>query len=229
MRSNISSDQVRKPSLLGILFDPGEQFQRIMKQPRIIAPLIWLLLLYSASGAILSYLTLETPEGRQAMAMMGSAANWFFPTVGAVTTLFYILITLLVLSGIQRLLMMVFQGEASFTQLLSLNTHLYILPLLASLIHLVVLLIVGIGEDTTIIPSSLAAVIPADGALRAFLAEIEVFAIWKLVLSAIGLAVIGRVSKGKAWAIALIPFILWLLVAVGMVSVTDLFNADIDL
>ncbi len=215
-----------KPSLLGLLFSPQEHFQRLKENPAFVWPLFWVILLYASYGAAMSYFSLETPEGRQSLAMMGSNAKWFVPLTGGIMMLFTVPIILLFLAGFHRLLMMLFQGEATFRQLFSLNTHLYITPVIAGLIHVVYLLIVGAGQNYEVFPTSLAAIFPAEGALLAFLSAIEVFAIWKLILSAMGLRVLGNISSGKAWAIALIPFILSLLISVGMAGLMATLNLD---
>ncbi|MFS8515022.1 MAG: hypothetical protein LOD87_15075, partial [Planifilum fulgidum] len=99
-------------------------------------------------------------------------------------------------------------------QLCSLNAHLYLLTLLASAIMAVLLLVLGPQADPKIYPTSLAALVPAEGAvLRGVLNGIELFALWKLFLTAKGLSVIARLSSGKAWAIALILFVGGLLFA----------------
>ena len=94
---------------------------------------------------------------------------------------------MLLISLIQKLLLMLFQGEATYRQLFCLNTHLYLFTLLASLIMAVMMLLLGPSENPKIYPTSLAALVPAEGAvLRGVLNGIELFALWKLFLAAKG-------------------------------------------
>lgn len=215
-----------KPSLFGFIFSPQEQFQRVKENPVFAWPLFWFLLLYAIYGAALSYFSLETPEGRESLAMMGSSAKWIMPLISGITMLIAAPIILLFLTGFHRLLMMLFQGEATFRQLFSLNAHLYILMGIGGLIHVIYLSIVGVGSNYEAFPTSLAAIFPAEGTLWVFLSSIEVFAIWKLILSAMGLRVLGDISSGKAWAIALIPFVLSVLINVGVAALMSTINLD---
>lgn len=70
----------------------------------------------------------------------------------------------------------------------------------------VLLLVLGPQADPKIYPTSLAALVPAEGAMKGLLNGIELFALWKLFLTAKGLSVLARLSSGKAWTIALILF-----------------------
>lgn len=204
--SNLSSN--KGPTLWGMLFAPTEQFERMIHRPRFGWALTVMMLAGSIVAAVVAYsMTLETPVPEEAQMFDSAQLAMVYASLGFVGALIGIPVSLLLISLIQKLLLMLFQGEATYRQLFCLNTHLYLFTLLASLIMAVMMLLLGPSENPEIYPTSLAALVPAEGAvLRGVLNGIELFALWKLFLAAKGLSVIARLSSGKAWTIALILF-----------------------
>lgn len=203
--SNSSSN--KGPTLGGILFSPTEQFERMIDRPRF----GWALTLMTLAGALVAALVgysvaLETPLPEEAPMLDPGQIALSAGIMNFVGGLIGVPVVLLVVSLIQKLFVMLFQGEATYRQLFSLNTHLYLLTLLASAIMAVLLLVLGPQADPEIYPTSLAALVPAEGAMKGLLNGIELFALWKLFLTAKGLSVLARLSSGKAWTIALILF-----------------------
>ena len=203
--SNSSSN--KGPTLGGILFSPTEQFERMIDRPRF----GWALTLMTLAGALVAALVgysvaLETPLPEEAPMLDPGQIALSAGIMSFVGGLIGVPVVLLVVSLIQKLFVMLFQGEATYRQLFSLNTHLYLLTLLASAIMAVLLLVLGPQADPKIYPTSLAALVPAEGAMKGLLNGIELFALWKLFLTAKGLSVLARLSSGKAWTIALILF-----------------------
>src|SRR5690606_13503941 len=215
--SNLSSN--KGPTLWGILIAPTEQFERMVHRPRFgwaLAAMMVVGSIVAALGAaqVAYSMVQETPIPEEAQMIAPDQIAMGAAFLGFVGSLVGIPVSLLLISLIQKLLLMLFQGEATYRQLFSLNTHLYLFTLLASLILVVMMLLLGPSENPEIYPTSLAALVPAEGAvLRGVLNGIELFALWKLFLTAKGLSVIARLSSGKAWAIALILFVGGLLFA----------------
>ena len=204
-----SADSVLKeaPSLWGILVEPGRQFERMIHRPRFGWALAVMMLGGAVTAGVIAYIASQRvpiPEG--APMIDPAQIGMFAGVMGFVGGLVAVPVGLLIISLIQKLLVMLFQGEASYRQLFSLNTHLYLLTLIASLIMAVLLFVLGPQADPEVPPTSLAALVPAKGALKGLLAGIELFALWKLFLTAKGLSVLARLSGGKAWTIALILF-----------------------
>ena len=54
--------------------------------------------------------------------------------------------------------------------------------------------------------TSLGSLIGAEGTMGALLTSIEVFAIWGMILQAIGLQKVANFSKGLAWTIVIVFF-----------------------
>ncbi|MEW9032235.1 MAG: Yip1 family protein [Planifilum fimeticola] len=203
--SNLSPN--KGPTLWGMLFAPTEQFERMIDRPRFGWALAAMMLVGSIAAALVAYsVALETPIPEEAQMIDPAQIAMGAAFLGFVGGLVGVPVTLLLISLIQKLFLMLFQGEATFRQLFSLNTHLYLFSLLASLIMAVMVLLLGPQAQPDIFPTSLAALVPAEGALRGVLNGIELFALWKLFLTAKGLSTLARLSSGKAWTIALILF-----------------------
>lgn len=77
-----------------------------------------------------------------------------------------------------------------------------------------------------IFKSSLAGFLAEDASwpLIAFASFVDVFKIWSIVLLAMGFVVVGRVSKGKAWTAALVPWILVAIMSAGLAALPSLFT-----
>ncbi|GGA37574.1 membrane protein YknW [Kroppenstedtia guangzhouensis] len=226
-----SSSEVRKPSLLGVLFSPTEQFERIREKPRFGMALTILMVL---SVIILSLTGLALVENPIYMEKAGVEEAGLPPEAFTAITIGSMLfggvigtpVLLLLRSLFHWLFMMLFRGEASFKQLFSLNTHLYLLPVLSSLIYMVYLWVTGGGgTDPETLPTSLSAFVSAEGFLKGLLGGIEIFAIWELILTASGLSIVGRLSKGKGWAIALIIFGVTLLMMAGFTALGEMADS----
>lgn len=197
----------RGPTLWGILFSPTEQFERMVERPRFGWALAVMMLVGALTAAMMGYSVVQEMPLPDEAGMIDSGQIAVTAGIfGFVGGLIGIPVSLLLISLLQKLFMMLFQGEATYRQLFSLNTHLYLLTLLANLILAVLLFVLGPRTDPEIYPTGLAALVPAEGALKGVLNGIELFALWKLFLTARGLSVLGRLSSGKAWTIALILF-----------------------
>lgn len=195
------------PTLWGILFEPTRQFERMIDRPRFGWALAVMVVAGALVAAMIAYsVAQQMPIPEEAQMIDPKQIALFSGITGFVGGLVGVPVTLLLISLIQKLFVMLFQGEATYRQLFSMNTHLYLLTFISSLIMAVMLLVLGSQADPEIYPTSLAAVVPAEGVLKGILNGIELFALWKLFLAAKGLSIIARLSSGKAWTIALILF-----------------------
>lgn len=226
-----SPHEVGKPSLLGILFSPGEQFARIRENPRFGLALTIVIVLSVVLLALVGLALAENPvyQEQAGVEEAGIPPEAFTAiTVGGMIAvgLFGTPIILLLRSLFHWLFLLLFRGEATFKQLFSLNTHLYLLPILSTFVYMLFLWVTGGGgENPEIVPTSLAAFIPAEGFVSGLLAGIEIFAIWELILTAGGLSVVSRISKGKGWAIALIIFGATLFITAGFAALGEMANS----
>lgn len=215
------------PSLLGILFSPGEEFERIREKPRFGVALVTILVLSIVFQAFVGFALVENPVYQEQSGVEETGISSEIVVVGIVigmmiAGLFVTPIILLLRSLFHWLFILLFRGEAAFKQVFSLNTHLFILPVLSLFVYMIFLWATGGGgAEPELYPTSLAAFVPGEGFVGGLLSGVEIFAIWELILTAGGLAVIGGLSKGKGWVIALIIFVAALFITSGFEAVMD--------
>lgn len=213
----------KKPSVLGILTSPKEQFQRMNQNPTFWGPLIIFTILGTILVVAQAYLTVNDPafiqeSMEQFKGQSGPAPDpEFLKLTTLVISIFIGFFTVPVVTLVGALvcwvMVIIFQGETTFRKMFSLNVHLSILSILSMVLTIVYAFITGNAMET-IAPTSLAAVVSAEGALKGILASVEVFVIWSVFLTAMGLSVVGELSKGKAWTISLILYGIGVLLSV---------------
>src|SRR5699024_3880551 len=99
------------------------------------------------------------------------------------------------------------QSEVKFKQLFSMNTFIFFISSIGTLINGIIIYI--IGSSTGIQVTSIASILDNDNmTLVALTSWIEVFSIWTLILTAIGLHKVAGFSKGLSWAIPIILTVL---------------------
>ncbi len=196
MEVRLETNEIEKksPSLWGILWNPSEHFARIKEKPKIWGPLLMIILVFSIGMIIVTTNTGSEneglPEELAPFLVIGSIiAGVIVPIVTAfIGTLVYLLIARLARSNV------------SFRQLFSMNVYLLILTALGMIVNGIGMVITGSSTTTF---TSLTTLIPADGALKAVFDNIEVFSIWSVILSAIGLQKVASFSKELAWGVSI--------------------------
>ncbi|WP_053365070.1 Yip1 family protein [Bacillus sp. FJAT-27245] len=215
METQIETNTTRPPSLFGIFTSPGEQFDRIRTNPKIWVPLL-IVGVVNAIGMGLMALMMDAgtlikqgvPEedaemilGFSRIAMV--ATGIFSPAIGA-----------LILSAIQMAVAKVADTQVTFRQLFSMNTYISFVAAVGHLLNMAVGYLIGADADTHV--TSLGGLLGKGSS--GVLGAIELFAIWGMVLTAIGLYRTARFPKGLAWAIAIVFFLLGIgLAAIGTI------------
>src|SRR5699024_454697 len=100
------------------------------------------------------------------------------------------------------------------------STFIYLIPALSLVVNGVAALFAS-NMNPDILFTSLNSIIGATGALGGFLNTIEVFSIWQLIISAIGLQIVGRFSKGLAWGVVIGIYVIttgFTMVSAGLAS-----------
>lgn len=207
---NLELEPKSKPSLFGMIWSPGEQFEKIRQRPTIwIAMLIVTLLtmigtLFMAMGFDMSTVPLDGMSEEQI-----AFAEIFAKITSAVMGLFIPIISVLISSAIVLAIAKIANKDVTFKQLFSMNTFIYLIPALGALINGLIRMLMGGNPE--IVVTSLASLMNSDSAV---LGVIELFSIWHLILFAIGLHKVARLSKGASWTIAIVFF----LFQIGMAS-----------
>jgi Yip1 domain len=193
------------PSLIGMFTSPGEQFERIRQNPKTWLPLLLISILYGVGMGLMALSMNVTtlidqgiPED-QAELILGITRI----TVG-VTGIITPIISILVSSAIYLLIAKIAGSSVSFKQLFSMNTFIMFIGAIGLLLNMVIRY--AIGGNPEVYLTSLAGVLNLDkpGALG----SIEVFGIWTTILTAIGLHKTGGFSKGLAWTVAIVFFLI---------------------
>ncbi|MCS1352468.1 YIP1 family protein [Mechercharimyces sp. CAU 1602] len=218
----------KKPSILGMIMSPGEQFARIKENPRFWGALITVTLLNTLLITLSMFLIVGTPEGQEEMMSqvngqevsdaMLEGMKWMMVGVGALGMLFVYPIVILLTTLLHWFLMRMVNSDITYRQTLSVNSYAMVISLLGSTL-LVVTIATGIYQplldEISTYPTSLASMVETESAVvGALLSTIEIFTIWQLILTAMGLSIVGSVSRGKGWTVALVVFSLGVLLNV---------------
>lgn len=193
------------PSLIGMFTNPSEQFARIKQNPKIWLPLTLICIMY-AVGMGLMALSMDVttlidqgiPED-QAELFLGITRI----TV-AVTGIVSPIIGILISSAIYLLIAKIAGSSVTFKQLFSLNTFIMFVGAIGLILNMAIRY--GIGGNPEIYVTSLAGVLNLDK--PGVLGSIEVFGIWTTILTALGLHKTAGFSKGLAWTVAIIFFLI---------------------
>jgi len=218
--------------LIGVWFSPGETFAEIGRAPRMLAPILALMIIGSVAG----YLMINrigvrgffSPQFEQAVASgrmsqedadkrleamtTGPAAvvtKWSFPIIGLVQYL----VLALILVGLAKLITMLMGGENEFKPLFSISLYALLGTGVISSILLIVVLYLKSPEEIDInnlLGSNLAALLSVavgkDGLPKFVMALarwVDVFGIWLIILLSIGYAAVTRRMKSSTFGIAL--------------------------
>lgn len=211
MNTEIEQPKLEKPSLFGMIMNPREQFEKIRENPKIIVALIIVTLL-TIVGMLLMMNGIDFMDdpalagmSEEEMMMVTMFSQIGFVIVGVFTPVIGILIG----SFVHFIIAKIVRSEATFKQLFSMNTYIFIISAISMIVNGIVFMM--IGGDPEKLFTSLNSIIGAEGILGAVLNSIEVFTIWGLIITAMGLQVVARFSKGLSWAVVIVFFIVGLI------------------
>ncbi len=208
----LNQEQRPKPSLLGMLGNPGEQFEKIRNRPTIWGALI-IVTLITMVGLLLTFMNMDMEDvmGEGVGAEQAAVIKTITTITGVVTGLFTPIISVLISSVVILIIAKIAHSDVTFKQLFSLNTHTYLIPALGVLINGIIHMF--IGGNVEIAVTSLAGLINSESTV---LGAIELFSIWQLILIGMGLHKVARLSKGVSWTIVIVFFLFQL--GMGYVS-----------
>ena len=209
METNLETEKVKNPSLLGLITRPGEQFERMREKPAFWFPLVIVLILSVAGAYMLSEKTAlstdlsEMPDAEAFQAAMKG--------IGIIGGIFGFVIALLISALIYWLIVKIGRGTTNFVHMFSLSVFTYFIAAIGQFIGGLVIYYSNI--DPTIAITSLSSIIPADEPLKSVLGVFDIFTIWSLALVALGLQKVGGISKKAAWTGVIILFVISILLA----------------
>jgi len=214
--------------LINVLFSPGAVFERVREKPRFLLPFIglaipvmviqFLTLPYAqaAMSSVYAQMATQNPQAAEAAQKFAFVGVFFWPIILAIV----LLLTALFL----WVLVSVLGGEGKFGTLLSVATYASITFVLAQIVGLIILMVKGkenlVSPDDLQPAMGLDLVLPVSGRfLSAFLKGINPFSIWGTILTAIGIAVTHKQSKGVSYAAAILST-LFILVIFSVLGAT---------
>lgn len=204
--------------LFKVLFEPGAVFERVREKPRFLMPFIGL----SVVQMIVTFLNLPfikaMMQARAASAPAGGPDPSKFAAIGIVFVPIGIALILLLATLVLWVLVSVMGGETKFSAMLSVVTYASVpTVVLLSIVAAIVLQMKGVGSVTS--PADMQPALGLDllapgatGFMGAVLKGVNPFSIWGLVLTAIGVQTVAKVSKGTAYTVATIGFLLGILI-----------------
>lgn len=218
MENHVVAEKKPNPSLFKMFTSPSEQFEKIKENPKIWVSLIIVSIL-SALGAFLIANGMDTPTLEGISAEQAASISMIGKVTAAIGGLLGPIIAILIGSAVQLIITKIADSGATYKQLLSMNTYIYIIGAVGVLLNAGIRL--AIGGNSQVNVTSIAGLLNSDkpGVLN----SIELFAIWGLILTAIGLHKVGNLSKGVAWTIAIIFF----LISVGMAMLGTAFQGGV--
>lgn len=206
-----------KPSLFGMIWSPSEQFDKLRGNPKIWGPLAVVTLLYVVGMGIMAF-TMDPTEILKEQGL-SEAEMKMAETVGKVTTALMGLIVpalgILLSSVLQFIVTKFTSSTVRFKQLFSMNTFIMVIGALGLIFNQG--LIAAIGGNPDVYITSLAGLLNAEPGI---LGNFEVFEIWTVVLTALGLNRVAGLSKGVAWTIAIAFFMM----GIGFALLGSLFQ-----
>lgn len=197
------------PKLLGMFTSPSKQFERIKQNPKIWVPLIIISIMYAIGMTLMAFSMdaeslidsgVQVPEDQIEMVLAFTKVS--MAVVGILTPIIGILVS----SAIQLIIAKIANSAVTFKQLLSMNTYIMIIGAVGLILNMVVRYVIGGGGNPNIYITSLAGLLNQDKV--SVLSSVEVFGIWGVVVSAIGLNKTAEFSKGLAWTIAIAFFLI---------------------
>ncbi|MGJ7910386.1 Yip1 family protein [Neobacillus sp. LXY-1] len=193
------------PRLFGMFASPGTQFERIRRKPKFWVPLIVVSVLYAvgmglmaASMDVSTLIDQGVPKDQAEMVL--GITKITMAVTGILTPVFGILIS----TVIQLIIAKIASSPVTFKQLFSMNAFISIIGAVGLLLNMAIKF--GIGGNPQIYITSVAGLLNLDK--PGVLGSLEVFGIWSTILTAIGLNRTAEFSKGLAWTIAIVMFLI---------------------
>ena len=193
----------QKPSLLKMFWRPKEQFVKIRSNPIIATPLIVVTVIYIMASMVKALfiraedLMLPGMTAQEAD-MVAATAKAFTAMSGFISPVF----TILFMTIIYFIILKIARKNTTFKQLFSMNTYIFVVQAVGLLINSLLMMVIDSSSGSAI--TSLA-LFNRDWSL---LNAIELFTIWKFVLTAIGFHLVGQLSKSTSIILVIVLFIL---------------------
>ena len=222
MEANINTQDVgaKKPSLLGMITSPSEQFER-MKTSNAVWGAFWLLVLIAGLvGGFAAYVYSLTPEAIKLNKELGvtvSAAMTYGMGFGviAISMAFVFLLSAVV----YKVLMVFISNDTSYKKLLAITVYSSVISLIGVLINIILAYILG-GSGQEMYTGLGPIFASSSGVVKGIVSKFEVFTIWGYAVTWLGLQITAGLTKKQATIITIVFFVLTL----GMGALQGMFQ-----
>lgn len=215
--------------IMGMYFSPRRIFEYLREKPKWLVPFILICLVAMVSNFLAKDIAIQEQKERVLMSdripdeqkdaiieRIESSASGPQAYIQHAATPVVIFIILSVVAAIFLFFgNMLFGGQASFRQMLSMYAHAGVIALPAAIVKVPLML----SQQSLRVYTNLAILLPADAEqtfLHRLLSKFDLFTIWEVVLLIIGISAIYRFSTGKASTIVLILWALWIVLSVTL-------------
>ncbi|MDF9554415.1 Yip1 family protein [Bacillus tropicus] len=210
MEVNINTQDAvsKKPSLLGMITSPGEQFERMKtKSPVWVAFLLFVLIGTITTAAVFYLSVVNSPEvAKELNGQDGQMVKWFALGGGAILGAIGTPIGLFIAAGFYKVIMMLMGNDTPYMKILSIYLYANLVFYIGGLLNVALSLTFdGNGTDAY---TSLAPLFEKGTVLNGIASSIEIFNIWSLILTGLGLHIVAGLSKKQATILIVIFFIL---------------------
>lgn len=197
--------------LFNILYDPQAVFAHVKEKPRFWGPFLGLAVMQVAIAVLMLPYTLAVMQAMARTQGGGAQPPSWAAWIGVIGAPIGLALGLLVSAAVLWMLVSVLVGEGSFRHLLSVATYAAITGVLLGVASLAVLMLGGGRVETVadLRPGfGLDLLAPeATGFVRTLLWTVNPFTLWGLVLTGFGIAGTHNASKGLAFTVATIAFV----------------------
>src|SRR5699024_3975599 len=201
---------IEKNKIIGISINPVMKIKKIKSNTKIHVAII-IVTLFTALGMFMMTQGIDYTQqpGMDVMddnelIIMTTIANATVVIIGVFTPVFSVLVS----SAIYIAVAKIAHRDVTFKQLFSMNTYIFVISTISMLVNGLAIVLVGGASDTDTLFTSVNSIVGAEGALGGLLNNIEVFTIWDIIITALGLQVIAKFSTGPSWGIVLGMFVI---------------------
>lgn len=221
----------------GVLFTPAETFAGIARRPDILAPLLLIVVVgYLTTAVIIPRVDFDSMMAMQAQTMRKQNPNIsdadlerierFATATTKVTMWISPLLGVLMYAAIAGILLLAFRmmgGEGTYKQAFSATLYGWAPLLLFGIIMTIVVLARGSFDPTeaaTMVKSNPAFLVDMkeQPILFSLLSAIDLFTIWTVILLTFGFAALSKMSRGKAAAIVVSLWVMFIIVKLGFAA-----------
>lgn len=214
LKMEIATDQQpiinkEKPSFFKIVNSPLQQFSLIRENPKILIPVLFSLIFLLISSVVItisldiSEITSQLPQD---LDVNDSGMQVFMKVIIGLTSsiglILGIVISWFFMSAVQLMFAKFKKSTVTYKKLMSMNIHIAFIGIIGTLLNAILVLTLDLKADASF--TSLSGIInPSSDLIRAILTPIEIFSIWQLILTAIGLQYVANLPKGYSWFISI--------------------------